>query len=112
MLLAHYIAPRPYMFYYIGDLPAVPLYMACFLLLTRSHQAISTPTLWLLWVAFLNRETVVIAAFHALAFHLAAQPGSWRERWRALAGFNGQLLALSACLAALRLARRPPPELA
>jgi hypothetical protein len=104
MLVAHYIVPRPYMFYYIYDLPAVPLYMACFLLLTRSHQGVGWPALLLLWVAFLNRETVVIAIFHALAFHLAAQPGNWRARWQALGGFVRPMLGVLVVMVLTRVA--------
>jgi hypothetical protein len=104
MLSCHYWVPRPYMFYYIYDLPAIPLYMACFLGLTRSSERISWPTMGLVLLAFLNRETVVIALFHAVAHHLAILRGSLKERLWQMSGFLWRAALLVALMALIRLA--------
>ncbi len=97
MLLAHYWMPRPYMFYYIYDLPAIPIYMACFLMLTRDSAGMKPATIALVVLASLNRETVVIALAHALGFHFVNVQGGLVERLRALTGF------LKGCAAAIVL---------
>lgn len=79
MLVAHYCLTRPFMFYYIYDLPSIPLYMASVLLLTRSRDSLSWGAIAFVLVASLNRETVVIALLHALAWH-ASTEGAWLAR--------------------------------
>jgi hypothetical protein len=71
VLVCHYCLPRPFMFYYIYDLPAIPFYMAAFLLLTRQRASLTWSGIAFVLLASLNRETVVIAVFHALAWHAA-----------------------------------------
>lgn len=79
MLVAHYCLTRPFMFYYIYDLPSIPLYMASVLLLTRSRTSLSWGAIAFVLVASLNRETVVIALLHALAWHVPTE-GAWLAR--------------------------------
>jgi hypothetical protein len=74
VLVSHFCLPRPFMFYYIYDLPAIVFYLAAFLLLTRQARRLSWSGVAFLLLASLNRETVVIALFHALAWHVAQGP--------------------------------------
>ena len=71
MLVLHYCVPRELNIYYFNDLPAIVLYLTCFLLLTKSSR-IPVSAALVTVAASLNRETVVIALFHAAAFHLTS----------------------------------------
>jgi len=109
ILVCHYCLPRPFMFYYIYDLPAIPFYMVAFLLLTRQVGVLSLAGVAFLLVASVNRETVVIALCHALAWHLVqlaqsappAQGGAscWSV-WRPLLWQSAVALGLMALIRA------------
>ena len=67
VLICHYVLPHRFRFYYIYDLPAFVMYMVTFLALTSTMRY---RWLWgalMVAVFSLNRETVVIAVFHAAA---------------------------------------------
>lgn len=76
VLVAHYGVPRPYCFWYIYDIPAIVFYMLTFLAMTRQVGRVDWWCVPMLVVLSLNRETVVVAVFHAAAWH------GWRM-WRA-----------------------------
>lgn len=100
ILVLHYCVPRELNIYYFNDLPAIALYLACFLLLTRSSRIPLSAALVSV-AASLNRETVVIALFHAAGFHLTSvltPPKA--ERRRALV----RLALIGVTIALVRLA--------
>jgi hypothetical protein len=75
VLLAHYGIPRPYCFWYIYDIPAIAFYMMAFLAMTQRQGHVAWWCVPMLAVMSLNRETIVVAVFHAAAWH------GWRM-WR------------------------------
>jgi hypothetical protein len=69
VLIAHYLLPRNFKFYYIYDIPAIPFYQITFLCLTDRRT-------WACWLGVaaaaifaLNRETIGVAVVHAGAWH-------------------------------------------
>lgn len=80
VLICHYVLPHRFRFYYIYDLPAVVMYMVTFLVLTSSMRH---RWLWgglMVAVFSLNRETVVIAVFHAAALQWGQQTSNARVK--------------------------------
>ncbi len=75
VLLAHYGIPRPYCFWYIYDIPAIAFYMMAFLAMTQRQGQVAWWCVPMLVVMSLNRETIVVAVLHAVAWH------GWRM-WR------------------------------
>lgn len=69
VLVAHYGIPRPYCFWYAYDIPAIAFYMMAFLAMTRRQGQVSWWCVPMLAVLSLNRETIVVAALHAAAWH-------------------------------------------
>lgn len=76
VLVAHYGIPRPYCFWYVYDIPAIALYMLAFMAMTRNAGRVSWWCVPMLAVLSLNRETIVVAALHAAAWH-------WWRMWGA-----------------------------
>lgn len=105
VLVAHYGIPRPYCFWYIYDIPAIVFYMLAFLAMTRQPGRVDWWCVPMLVVLSLNRETVVVAVFHAAAWHgwrmwcavgradgLTKLRSMWRVVWPLLAGVAGVLV--------------------
>lgn len=69
VLVAHYGIPRPYCFWYIYDIPAVAFHMLAFLAMTRQQGRVAWWCVPMLALLSLNRETIVVAALHAAAWH-------------------------------------------
>lgn len=103
VLVAHYGIPRPYCFWYIYDIPAIAFYMLAFLAMTRQVGRMDWWCVPMLALLSLNRETIVVAALHAVAWHIwrlwpeprwankslrEVRP-MWRVLWPALAGVTG-----------------------
>ena len=108
VLIAHYGIPRPYCFWYIYDVPAIAFYMLAFMAMTRHEGRVSwwcVPSMALL---SLNRETVVVAALHAGAWHLCKQFVDHVQlpwRMRVLMCFRPVAFPLVAAVGALFLVR-------
>lgn len=88
MLIAHYCLPRNLKFYYVYDLPAVTFYMVTFLALTSDNMRLRWLGMALAGLFAVNRETVGIAAVHAIAWEWsrvqacsALRHRSWWARW-------------------------------
>lgn len=99
VLIAHYVLPHRFHFYYIYDLPAIVFYLALFLCLTSEHP-------WRWWAAVplvaifsLNRETVVVAVLHALVLNWSVAQGRRHAQLKLLA----QSAVLVAVVALVRL---------
>ena len=108
VLVAHYGIPRPYCFWYVYDIPAIAFYMVAFMAMTRHEGRVSWWCVPLLALLSLNRETVVVAALHATAWHLC-QPrvveAQLLWRMRALTILKPVALPLVAAIGALFLVR-------
>ena len=73
ILIAHYVLPHRYHFYFVYDIPAIVFYLTIFLSLqNQSRIGILLPCL-VIAIASLNRETAIIAVIHS--FFL-----SWQSR--------------------------------
>lgn len=68
ILVAHYCLPRNLKFYYVYDLPAITFYMISFLALTSANVRTRWMGVILTALFAANRETVGIAALHAMAW--------------------------------------------
>lgn len=100
VLCAHYVLPHRFHFYYIYDLPAIVFYLALFLCLTSAHPWRWLLALPLVAILSLNRETVVVAVFHALVLNWTVAKGRSAVRLKLLL----HSAALVAVVALVRLA--------
>lgn len=80
VVIAHYLLPRNFKFYYVYDFPAITFYLIVFLTLTHSRQ-------WGWWLGCLlaalfaaNRETIGVAVVHAFAWHAVHTTGAIKVR--------------------------------
>lgn len=107
VLVAHYGIPRPYCFWYIYDIPAIAFYMLAFLAMTRDVGRVDWWCVPLLVLLSLNRETVVVAVFHAVAWQgwrmwCDAGPAPWLTKVRSMLFVGGPLLTGLAGVVMLR----------
>jgi hypothetical protein len=70
ILLCHYCLSRRLNVYYVYDLPAILFYMLSFLLLTSRNSRAIISGIFFTVLFSMNRETIVVAPFHAAAFVL------------------------------------------
>lgn len=107
VLVAHYGVPRPYCFWYIYDIPAIVFYMLAFLAMTRQVGRVDWWCVPMLVVLSLNRETVVVAVFHAAAWHGRSLRcvANYAERWERVQSMLRVLWPLLAALAGVIVLR-------
>lgn len=74
VLISHYVLPHRFHFYYIYDLPAIAMYLAVFLVLVSTHRWKWPMAAVMVGVFSVNRETVAVAVFHALAVQWEGAP--------------------------------------
>lgn len=73
ILLLHYCAPRALNSYYIYDLPSILFYFFTFNILT-SNKPVSPISFVVIFIGLLNRETLIIAMLHAVAYDYIKEP--------------------------------------
>jgi hypothetical protein len=71
IMLAHYCLPNIAAPYYIYDLPAIPFYLVVFILLTSDRTRHVYLGVGLLFLFYLNRESISVAIFHSVAWRIA-----------------------------------------
>jgi hypothetical protein len=79
LLLCHYCLSRRLNVYYVYDLPAILFYMLSFLLLTSTNSLVVVSGVFFTALFSLNRETIVLAPFHAAAFVLVRDWSNLRQ---------------------------------
>jgi hypothetical protein len=65
VLMLHYVVSLVLNVYYVYDIPAIFFYVGCFLLLTDQRRYVFFIGIAAVLLFTLNRETIMVAAFHA-----------------------------------------------
>lgn len=81
VLVAHYVLPHRFHFYYIYDLPAIAFYQVLFLCLVGDFRVRWVGVILLTAVFSLNRETVVVAVLHAFVINWSGCSSGWRQKF-------------------------------
>lgn len=100
VLVAHYVLPHRFHFYYIYDLPAIVFYLVLFLCLVGEFRLRWMVVIVMVVIFSLNRETVVVAVLHALVMKWFQVDDNWRQKFKLL----GQAAALLLVVVLVRLA--------
>jgi hypothetical protein len=80
VLLAHYCLPNVYVPYYVYDIPGILFYLISFMLLTSESRAKVLLGAALSLVFYMNRESISVVYFQAVAWH-AVKLDILRWKW-------------------------------
>jgi len=100
ILLCHYTLTKELNVYYVYDFPAILFYMLSFLLLTSTSSRVVIFGIFFTVLFSLNRETIVIAPFHAAAFVLCRD---WSNLHQSVARTLGPIVSTVVIIFLLRI---------
>ena len=100
ILLCHYTLTKELNVYYVYDFPAILFYMLSFLLLTSTSSRVVIFGTFFTVLFSLNRETIVIAPFHAAAFVLCRD---WSNLHQSVARTLGPIVSTVVIIFLLRI---------